>query len=702
MMLHSFFSNDDIFYSIEKGFNDYSRKQNLNITLKINLFSNKNSTQQSDNTLSSTEQLLNRKSQKYDLYAFNSVYLSDLSKHFMDLKELLPSELIDSFSKNNIYDICVYNDKWIGLPLFIKFMVLYSNKHYLEKYDKKIPKTWDELLEIGQYIVKQEKLNNTNLYGYNGLFNYYSVITMDSIYQFIYSYRDERNSEFPEITSKNSINALRKIKEIKEKISSDEIFKQNEEYTIKLLNEGNNLLFASYWNSINEFDMYDQSILPGRTEDINGSYLEGYNIGLSKYIDDDHKLASIEVLKYIFSEGFQKEVIIKQFNQYSGILNLYKNEDICSVVKCEIMNNIQFISRPTELNNYKQYESKFMSYFFEFLYGDKDVEKVLQSINNITKMYYMNLRSILGISLFIIMNIFLLLIIASYILSIIPKFKPYYSLYSKFSWINYIFSSIFIIYSPLTKIGRPTGFRCHAFLLMILIGYTMLYVPSIALLIVNNPSFNNKFCSWLKNNEKKFIFLFYGIEGILFILSSITPSYKAVEIITEDTLNFYQCKISTKDKYGFSLLIIEISFHIVLFLSFVMLMLADWNIQPIHPIVKSMLYFSVTDGLSFLVSFILQALNTENYYIDCIHPLSILIVFILKHIYLYFVRVWFDITNSKREKEEMLINNLLKMSSDKDAGGDTTVQIVKEKEILDRDSVNTTNIIQTSTIQEKH
>jgi len=51
-------------------------------------------------------------------------------------------------------------------------MVLYSNKHYLEKYDKKIPKTWDELLEIGQYIVKQEKLNNTNLYGYNGLFNY--------------------------------------------------------------------------------------------------------------------------------------------------------------------------------------------------------------------------------------------------------------------------------------------------------------------------------------------------------------------------------------------------------------------------------------------------------------------------------------------------------------------------------------------------
>ena len=53
-------------------------------------------------------------------------------------------------------------------------MVLYSNNYYLEKYNKKIPKTWDKLLEIGQDIIEQEKINNnnTNLYGYNGLFSY--------------------------------------------------------------------------------------------------------------------------------------------------------------------------------------------------------------------------------------------------------------------------------------------------------------------------------------------------------------------------------------------------------------------------------------------------------------------------------------------------------------------------------------------------
>jgi len=47
---------------------------------------------------------------------------------------------------------------------------------------------------------------------------------MCSIYQFMYSYRDSKDSPFPEIKSKNSVNALKKFKEIKEKISSGKFF----------------------------------------------------------------------------------------------------------------------------------------------------------------------------------------------------------------------------------------------------------------------------------------------------------------------------------------------------------------------------------------------------------------------------------------------------------------------------------------------
>jgi len=56
-------------------------------------------------------------------------------------------------------------------PVYIIYSVIYNNMKYLNKYNKKIPKTWNELLETGKYILKQEnKLNNTNILIYNGGF----------------------------------------------------------------------------------------------------------------------------------------------------------------------------------------------------------------------------------------------------------------------------------------------------------------------------------------------------------------------------------------------------------------------------------------------------------------------------------------------------------------------------------------------------
>ena len=46
---------------------------------------------------------------------------------------------------------------------------LFSNKHLLEKYHKRVPLTWDELLETGKEILEKERAeNNTDIVGYNG------------------------------------------------------------------------------------------------------------------------------------------------------------------------------------------------------------------------------------------------------------------------------------------------------------------------------------------------------------------------------------------------------------------------------------------------------------------------------------------------------------------------------------------------------
>jgi len=45
--------------------------------------------------------------------------------------------------------------------------MLYSNYELLEKYNKTIPKTWEQLKETSKYILEQEK--DPELIGYNGL-----------------------------------------------------------------------------------------------------------------------------------------------------------------------------------------------------------------------------------------------------------------------------------------------------------------------------------------------------------------------------------------------------------------------------------------------------------------------------------------------------------------------------------------------------
>lgn len=47
---------------------------------------------------------------------------------------------------------------------------------------------------------------------------------MCSFYQFLYSYRDKKDSPLPKFTSQTAIDALNKILEIKEKISSSKIY----------------------------------------------------------------------------------------------------------------------------------------------------------------------------------------------------------------------------------------------------------------------------------------------------------------------------------------------------------------------------------------------------------------------------------------------------------------------------------------------
>eukprot|EP00833_Pecoramyces_ruminatium_P017622 jgi/Orpsp1_1/1191654/evm.model.d7180000087585.1 len=216
----SYYERSNLYPTVINEFNKYSKLNNLDIKLQFVLFSEKNTSIGRDQYDSTIDLYLKKKTKKFDLYIFDPIYTKRYSSHFIDLNKWLPKEHLDLYSSGEAKKICVYNNKWVGLPFFLKYTVLYSNISYLKKYHKNIPLTWDELIDTGKYILKKEhELNNTNIIGYNGLFSN-NENTMCSIYQLIYSYRETKESPFPGIESKEAIDALDKLTEIKNSLSS--------------------------------------------------------------------------------------------------------------------------------------------------------------------------------------------------------------------------------------------------------------------------------------------------------------------------------------------------------------------------------------------------------------------------------------------------------------------------------------------------
>ncbi|OUM63573.1 hypothetical protein PIROE2DRAFT_9855, partial [Piromyces sp. E2] len=253
-------------------------------------------------------------------------------------------------------------------PATIDFSGLFSNKPLLDKYNKTVPETWEELIETSKYIIEQEKANNNkNIIAYNGL---YGDNGMCSLIEFIYSCRESYDSPFPKLTSKTAIDAIELIKRIKEEISSDEIFSNNLDYSIMKIFNGEALFIKFYYipGFINQYSPYIVSRMPGIKKGISGSIQVGYNIGIVSNIDEDKLIPAIEAVKYMTSLEVQKELALKELI-ISGITSLYYEDNVCSNIRfCEFYRNPQIIMKPKNIYNLDNYYEKFTNYFYEFLY----------------------------------------------------------------------------------------------------------------------------------------------------------------------------------------------------------------------------------------------------------------------------------------------------------------------------------------------
>jgi len=209
---------NQFYESVIQQFNNYANATNLDIEIELKLFTGENIGSLLDDSRSVVESVLKRKANKYDIYFYETSYVALYSPYLLDLNNYLSYEFVEMYDSRVISELCLFNNKLIGIPIFLLYTGFYYNKPLLKKYNKRAPKTWDEMIETGKYILSEErKKNNTDLTGFNGLFDDSDQGTL-SILEFIYSFRDSIEDGFPEVGSKPFTDALEMIKKNKKRI----------------------------------------------------------------------------------------------------------------------------------------------------------------------------------------------------------------------------------------------------------------------------------------------------------------------------------------------------------------------------------------------------------------------------------------------------------------------------------------------------
>jgi len=625
------------------SFNHYSKQNNLDINLELKSMTTENFSLSIENSNMMFDSLVKKKRSPYDIYIYDAAWTRNYCPYFIDLKEHLDKENINLFDKNIISQLSLCGDKLIGMPIKLAYEVLYSNKALLEKYDKEVPKTWQQLYETGKEIIEQEKAEgNVGLVGYNGVFGD-AEMGVCSVYELMYSSRKTCDSPLPEFTSPEAVEAAILMKKIKEEVSSDDYFKYPIENTVGFLQMGNALFVKFFVHPIvfmiPNFQ-YKMSNLPGMTEDVTGTILTGYNVGILNNISKEKLKSAMEVIKFFILKDTQKQFVLQRMI-ISAISSIYEDDEFCAILgDCELYRDPQPIVKPVDVaKDFNQYATTFTNYFYEYLYGDKDISTALKSMGDLTKIYKVDIdtkETSIGLITVIVFSITMAIMLSSLLLLIPEKNEKLFIFLPKSFWCLVIFGILCISSVAFTKLGDVTSIKCHMNNILFSIGYVFIYTPILFRLLIAFPE-ENKISKWINDNKYIFISIIIFINLVLNGFTLI-KDYGVENIILNEGENFQKCDMDKK--YSLVTKIIVITYNVALLLLILVLMFVEWNLK--HSVkdlrfIMSSIYMNI---ITFGILSIFNYFNIRNY--KLYFGLYVILVYILSlvnYITLYGIRI---------------------------------------------------------------
>ncbi len=107
----------------------------------------------------------------------------------------------------------------------------------------------------------------------------------------------------------------------------------------------------------------------------------GQYLGIPKHISEEKANAALTLLKFLTSREFQKKVVLEYDHiYYSAVPSLYDDEEICSVVDCNLMKNLQPVLMPFK-DDYDTFSKGIRKSIYDYLYNSESVDKVINDLS---------------------------------------------------------------------------------------------------------------------------------------------------------------------------------------------------------------------------------------------------------------------------------------------------------------------------------
>jgi len=416
------------------------------------------------------------------------------------------------------------------------------------------------------------------------------------------------------------------------------------------------------------FPNYKMTIIPGIKKGISGSFIVGYNIGISDAITEERKKASLEVVKYLTSKEIQKKYVVLG-ESISGINSLYYDEEVCAIVNCEAYKNVQPVVRKIDTYPFDnlEYDKKFTNFVYGYLFENKSISETIKGIEDITKIYKISLDtkdSSVGLTMFIILISVIVFMVMSLLLLYIKKYNIYFLSLSKDFWFVFMIGLTFLLCTGFTRMGNVTTFKCFLYPVFAIFGFSLTVIPFLHKMIVFFPE-QNKISAWTEKHRYVFFLPFIVIDGILLLLFYFN-GYDIKPVILNEGKHFEICQL--KNIYGIVFLSLVVGYKLLITLLIIILGYVEWNISVIHMDIQCFISVIYIDILSLILLRITDLISIKSYILNfLIKVLIMMIVAIANYILLYGFQFFISFIKVKDEEIKLNINTVYGLGDNKNS-----------------------------------